>query len=104
MSARLQTAPTLGRTEARFYERPRAWAGRSNPLGFIWQVLDTRPAVAGPEPQLWLVPSATRDDQNYLVNIAARCRVCDGFHFRHACPHLEAADRAARLLIPLLVR
>lgn len=88
---------TLSRAELRFYERLRTWTSRDDPLPFIWQVLNSHPAIIGPGPQWWLVPSATTSGKSYLLDLGARACSCDGFYYHHRCPHPAVADFAARL-------
>ena len=91
----------LTRSETRFYETLRALTRQADPARFLWQVLNSRPAVEADEPTLWLVPSASREGVSYQVDIDARTCSCSGFRFRHRCPHLAVADFAVRLLFEL---
>jgi hypothetical protein len=72
--------------------------GHDEPLRFLWQALNSRPVVEGPDPVLWLVPSSQDTRKLYEVDIEARICDCDGFHFKHRCSHLPVADFTARLL------
>ncbi len=97
---------TLSRSESRFLVKLSAMVGRSDPrpaaaLRFIWQLINSRPAAADPEPTLWLVPSATKDAVSYTVDIDSRLCSCEGFHYRRICPHIAVAFFAARLLFEM---
>jgi hypothetical protein len=92
---------TIKGDEAAAHQSLCDWAGRDGALRFALAVLNTRPAIAGTEPQLWHVPSSSGHG-HYLVDIDVRACTCDGFHHRHRCPHLAIADRAARLRFELL--
>lgn len=94
--AKLACQP-LTRSEARIYAKLSALTRQSDPLRFIWQALSSRPIVEGPEPSLWSVPSATKKEVFYMVDIDLRTCTCSGFTFRRRCPHLAVADFAATL-------
>jgi hypothetical protein len=88
--------------ETRFYAMLRELAGRDAALKFFWLVISTRPAISGPDPQVWLVPSTSEAGRFYEVDIDLRICLCDGFNFKHRCSHLAVADRAARLRYELV--
>ncbi len=94
----------LSRNEGKFLSRLLDWSGReSGALRFVWQVLTSRPAIAGVyQPTNWRVPSATTEGRFYEVDIEWRWCNCIGFAFRHRCSHLEVADRAAWLSYQLV--
>lgn len=92
----------LSSSEIGFYSLLCSWADCSDPLRFIWQVLNSRPAIDGQEPALWHVLSASEPGKFYLVDIESRLCNCEGFYFRHSCSHIRVADRAARFLYYLL--
>lgn len=91
------TQPTLTRSESRFLAKLSAMTRQSDPLRFLWQVINSRPIVEGSEPALWSIPSATKEGASHTVDIDARVCSCEGFHFKYRCPHLSVADFAARL-------
>jgi hypothetical protein len=93
---------TLGRDEVLYYSKLLAWTGSKTPLRFIWQVINSRPAVEGSEPQIWYVPSASNENWFYEVNIELRVCNCNGWRFKNTCSHLRIADCAARLRFELL--
>jgi hypothetical protein len=99
MSTSARTIQPLTASDARYLAKLSAMVGRDAPLRFIWQVINSRPAVAGSEPHLWLVPSASVEDVTHTVDIDARLCSCDGLHYR--CSHLRVADFAARLLFEM---
>ncbi|MEW6210919.1 MAG: SWIM zinc finger family protein [Acidobacteriota bacterium] len=101
MATLAHTTPTLSRSESRFLAKLSALAGRSDPLRFIWQAINSRPAVCGDDPALWLVPSASVEDVSYTVDIDARTCSCEGFAYRRTCPHIAVAFFAARLLFEM---
>lgn len=103
MSRRVARAKpvTLSRSEARAYEALCAWAARDDALVFLWRVLNTRPAIEGSEPQLWLVPSSSEPGEFHAVDICLRVCDCRGWRYKHHCSHLAVADRAAQLRFQL---
>src|ERR1044072_9117006 len=77
---------TLRRDEARAFEQLRAWAGRTNAARFVLAVLASRPVVASEsEPELWLVPSASRAGEFHCVDIELRVCDCSGWRYKHTC-------------------
>jgi hypothetical protein len=88
--------------ETRFYAMLREMAGCHAALKFFWLVINSRPAVTGPDPQVWLVPSTSEAGRFYEVDIDLRICLCNGFNFKHRCSHLRVADRAARLRYALV--
>jgi hypothetical protein len=97
-----QKREQLKADETRFYLMLRELAGSDAALKFFWLVINSRPAIAGPDPQVWLVPSTSEAGRFYEVDIDMRVCLCDGFNFKHRCSHLAIADRAARLRYQLI--
>jgi hypothetical protein len=93
---------TMTNDEAGSYQALVSWAMRDGALRFVFAVINTRPVVAGPDPQKWFVPSSSRAGEFHTVDIDLRVCDCAGWMFKRHCSHLAIADRAARLRFELL--